>query len=68
MCLVLSCADHARPRVNEIDDAVTLDGDVLFRDHLGSFLCDHAAEEGCGVGELCGRGPDPEDGEVREMP
>lgn len=59
--------DHTRPSVDEIDDAVTLDGDVLFRDHLDGFLCNHASEEGCSVGKLCGRRPSAERGEYCEM-
>lgn len=48
-----SCADRARPRVDEINDTVALDGDVLLRDHLDGFLRDHASEKGGRVGELC---------------
>ena len=37
-----------------IDDAITLDGDILFHDHLDGFLCDHASEEDCGIGKVPG--------------
>lgn len=53
--LIFLCANHARPRLDEIDGAVALDGDVLCRDHLDGFLCDHASEKGCRVGQLCSR-------------
>ena len=45
-------ADGGRPRVDEVGDAVAVRGHVLLCDHLDGFLGDHAAEEGCDVGEV----------------
>lgn len=51
---ITSCTDYASRSIDEIDDAVPFHGDVLLREHLDGFLCDHASEKGCRVGQLGG--------------
>jgi len=36
---------HTGPSINKVNDAITVDGDVLLCDHLYYFLCDYTSQE-----------------------